>query len=287
MCNAVLFSLSDETLQTYLQKISRFPVLNAQEERECARLAKKGNRLAKKRLVQANLRLVVNIARKSIYSSTLPLIDLIQEGNMGIIAAIDKFDYTLGYKFSTYATWWVKQAMFKAISEQSYCMKVPVYIQETLSKYKKVKGQLEKKYGCDVNKSIVAKEMNMPEGKIDNFLNAYTQALSLESHYEQNNDSSMSLSEMIEDSRQNTEGVIENIQLREDIKEALSCLKEREQEVITMRFGLDENCEAKRTLEEIGNIYGVTKECIRQMEKRALAKISSSAFCKEVLASYV
>lgn len=276
-----LFDSSDETLKTYLQKISKYPVMSTQEERECAQLARSGDKRAKKRLVQANLKLVVNIARKSIHTSSLPLIDLIQEGNMGIMVAIEKFDYRLGYKFSTYATWWIKQAMFKAISEQSHCMKVPVYIQETLSKYHKVKANLERKCACEVNKAVVAKEMNMTEDKIDSFLGAYTKALSLESHFEMNNDKSMCLSEIIEDLNQDVEKEVECIELKKDIKTALLSLKAREQEVITLRFGLEDG--PRKTLEEIGNIYGVTKECIRQMEKRAISKISTSS----LLAAYV
>ncbi|GBF23517.1 RNA polymerase primary sigma factor [Candidatus Gastranaerophilus sp. (ex Termes propinquus)] len=285
MSNAVLFDFNDEVLKSYLQKISKYQVLSQSEEKECAALARKGDEVAKKRLVQANLKLVVNIAKKHIHTSPLPLVDLIQEGNIGIMVAIDKFDHTLGYKFSTYATWWIKQAMFKAISEQSHCVRVPVYIQETLSKYKKVKSELEREYGTNVNKSVVAQKMNMSEDKIDTFLNAYTQAISLESHFELNNDSSITYSEIIEDTNQNTAREIECKELKKDIRTALSCLREREHEVITLRFGLED--EAKKTLEEIGNLYGVTKECIRQIEKRALMKIGSSAFSREALLAYV
>ena len=147
----------DENLGDYVKKISKYPILSPAEEKELARLAAQGDDSAKKELIQANLRLVFNVAKKSIHSTTLSLCDLIQEGNMGLMAAVDKFNWKLGYKFSTYATWWIKQAMFKAISEQSYSMKIPVYIQETLSKYKKVKSSLEQKYGCSVKNSEIAR----------------------------------------------------------------------------------------------------------------------------------
>ena len=137
------------------------------------------------------------------------MFDLIQEGNLGLIAAVDKFKWDLGYKFSTYATWWIKQAMFKAISEQSHCMKIPVYIQETLSKYKKVKHSLEQKYNCSIKPSVVANKMGISEEKINTFLGAYTKALSLEASMDANDDSQMSLSEIIEDVKQNVERTIE------------------------------------------------------------------------------
>lgn len=232
-----------------------------------------GDNIAKTKLIQSNLRLVVNVARKSIHHSKLSLADLIQEGNLGLMAALDKYNYKLGYRFSTYATWWIKQAMFKAISEQGHAMKIPVYIQETLSKYKKVKNSLEQKYNCSITPSVVAGKMGMTEDKINLFLNAFTKTLSIENSYSTNEDKELSLAEIIEDTKQNVEVEIESEELKEDIKKALNVLKEKEQNVIILRFGLDDN--KKKTLEEIGNIYGVTKECIRQMEKRAIRKIYS------------
>ncbi len=276
---------SDSSLNFYVKRITKFPVLNAEDEKELARLSSLGHEDAKKRLIQANLRLVVNIARKSIHVSSLSMFDLIQEGNLGLIAAVDKFRWDLGYKFSTYATWWIKQAMFKAISEQSHCMKIPVYIQETLSKYKKVKHSLEQKYNCAVKPSVVANKMGISEEKIDTFLGAYTKALSLEASMDANDDSQMSLSEIIEDVKQNVEKTIEYDDLKHDIKIALDTLKAKEKEVITLRFGLSNG--SRKTLEEIGNMYGVTKECIRQMEKRAINKIRTTSLTRELLACYM
>lgn len=279
----------EENLSEYVKKISKYPVLTPSKEKELAKLCAQGDENAKKELIQANLRLVFNVAKKSIHSTSLGMCDLIQEGNLGLMAAVDKFNWKLGYKFSTYATWWIKQAMFKAISEQSYSMKIPVYIQETLSKYKKVKSSLEQKYGCNVKNSEIAKEIGYSEGKIDLFLNSYTRALSLETGFEAQKDSygsrDMSLGEIIEDEKQNVEKDIIDKQLKHDIICALDCLKSREKEVITLRFGLGES--TKKTLEEIGNLYGVTKECIRQIEKRAIKKISTTKSSRDMLIGYI
>lgn len=266
-------SAIENPLNLYFKKIAKYPVLSQEEELSLAKLASMGDNIAKTKLIQSNLRLVVNVARKSIHVSKLSLADLIQEGNLGLMAALDKYNYKLGYRFSTYATWWIKQAMFKAISEQGHAMKIPVYIQETLSKYKKVKNSLEQKYNCSITPSVVANKMGMTEDKINLFLNAFTKTLSIENSYSTNEDKELSLAEIIEDTKQNVEVEIESEELKEDIKKALNVLKEKEQNVIILRFGLDDN--KKKTLEEIGNIYGVTKECIRQMEKRAIRKIYS------------
>lgn len=275
----------ENPLSFYYKKISKFPVLTSEEEKELARQASLGNKEAKIKLIQSNLRLVINIARKSIHVSKLSMADLIQEGNLGLIAALDKYNWKLGYKFSTYATWWIKQAMFKAISEQSHCMKIPVYIQETLSKYKKIKNSLEQKYNCQIKPAVVADKMGISENKINTFLNAFTKSLSIENSLDAVDDKQLNLSEIIEDVKQNVEIKIENEELKKDIKKALSILKEKEQEVITLRFGLEDN--GKKTLEEIGNIYGVTKECIRQIEKRAIRKIYMNNETRKNLIDYI
>ena len=275
----------ENPLSFYYKKISKFPVLTSEEEKELARQASLGDKEAKIKLIQSNLRLVINIARKSIHVSKLSMADLIQEGNLGLIAALDKYNWKLGYKFSTYATWWIKQAMFKAISEQSHCMKIPVYIQETLYKYKKIKNSLEQKYNCQIKPAVVADKMGISENKINTFLNAFTKSLSIENSLDAVDDKQLNLSEIIEDVKQNVEIKIENEELKKDIKKALSILKEKEQEVITLRFGLEDN--GKKTLEEIGNIYGVTKECIRQIEKRAIRKIYMNNETRKNLIDYI
>lgn len=278
-------SYTENSLTQYLKRISRYPVLTAEQEKALAKQAAEGDRHAKAKLIQSNLRLVINIAKKSIHMSKLSASDLIQEGNLGLMIALDKFNYKLGYRFSTYATWWIKQAMFKAISEQAHCMKIPVYIQETLSKYKKIKNSLEQKYNCQVKTSLVASKMGMTEEKINTFLNAFTKSLSIENSTSTLGDKELNLSEIIEDVKQNVEVEIESNELKKDIKLALDTLKAKEQEVIILRFGLNEN--NKKTLEEIGNIYGVTKECIRQMEKRAIRKIYANNETRCRLLEYI
>ncbi len=266
-------SVSDE-LGTYLRKANSFKSLSAEEEKEVALRAKNGDNEAKKLLVQSNLKLVLTVARKAIHVSKLPMVDLIQEGNLGLMVAVEKFNPELGYRFSTYATWWIKQAMFKAISEQSYCMKIPVYIQETLSKFSKVKAEMERNYNCQVNNKAVAEKMNIEPEKIDNYLSAYTSTVSIEGSFEANNGSELSVADVLEDEKTSVEENIEYEELKRDINQVISVLKEREQTVIKMRFGLENF--AKTTLEDIGKMFGVTKECIRQTEMRALNKLRSN-----------
>jgi RNA polymerase primary sigma factor len=261
-------------MSDYLRKVNSVENLEAKEEKELALKAKQGDLEAKKRLIQANLKLVLTIARKAIHVSKLPLVDLIQEGNLGLMIAVEKFNPELGYRFSTYATWWIKQAMFKAISEQSYCMKIPVYVQETLSKFSKVKAQMEKKFNCQVTNQEVAKQMDIEPDKIDTYLSAYSSTLSIEGSLDANNGSELSVADIVADDRQSVEKNIEFEELKDEIAKVVSTLKEREQAVIKMRFGLEDF--AKTTLEDIGKIYGVTKECIRQTEVRALGKLRNS-----------
>ncbi len=275
----------DNVLSDYIREISDYKSLSAEEEREVAKKAKEGDFEAKQKLIKANLRLVVTIAKKAIHMSNLPMTDLIQEGNLGLMAAAEKFNYKLGYKFATYASWWIKQAMFKAISEQSHCMKIPVYIQETLSKFSKVKREMERENNCQVRNEDVAKRMNIAPDKIDTFLSAYTKTISIESGLENSDGKEMNIADIIEDERASATECAEFENLKNDILNVLSTLKEREQEVVKLRYGLEDN--AKMTLEEIGNIYGVTKECIRQTELRALKKMRFSVLGQEVLAGYV
>lgn len=280
---------SDDSLNNYIRKISSIAVLTPEEEKQIAQIAKEGSEKdslkAKQQLVHANLKLVVNIARKTIQVSHLPMIDLIQEGNLGLMVAVEKFDYKLGYRFSTYAAWWIKQAIFKAISEQSHCVKIPVYIQETLSKFSKVKSSLEQKYNTQVKNEDVAKTMNISAEKIDMFLGAYTKSISMDSAYELNSGSEVTLSDILEDPNASVYADAEYENLKKDIETVVSKLKEREQAVVKMRFGLGEW--SKTTLEEIGKLYGVTKECIRQTEARALKKLRDLTETNNLLTAYM
>lgn len=257
----------------------------ALSEQELILNAKKGDVYSRNILIERNIPLIQKIASKSIQHSSLSNSDLIQEGIFGLVVAIEKFDPSLGFKFGTYATWWVKQAMFKAISEQSYAYNIPVYIQETLSRYKKTKQQMEQTEQKEVSKRDVAAKLNLSEEKIDTFLNVFNKALSIESGISLTENKELTLSEIIEDEKQNVERDVIDLELKTDIKRALDNLKEKEKNVIILRFGLENN--AKKTLEEIGNSYGVTKECIRQIEKRALNKIASMEFAKNSLRAYI
>ena len=274
--NYAISSFSED-LASYTRKANSFKSLSPEEEKEVSVKAKNGDKEAKRTLVQSNLKLVLTIARKAIHVSRLPMIDLIQEGNLGLMVAVEKFNPELGYRFSTYATWWIKQAMFKAISEQSYCMKIPVYIQETLSKFSKIKSEMERTYNCQVTNKDVAEKMNIEPDKIDTYISAYTTTISIEGGMDANNGSELSVADILEDNKTSVEESIEYQELKKEISNIVSTLKEREQAVIKMRFGLENF--AKTTLEDIGKLFGVTKECIRQTEMRALNKLKSGLIC--------
>ena len=282
--NEVLEPSTDTVLKVYLREIANYPQLSFEEEKVLAQQIEQGDLEAKQKLIQANLKLVVTIARKAIHMSALPIIDLIQEGNMGLMIAAEKYNYKLGYRFSTYAGWWVKQAMFKAISEQSHCMKIPVYIQETLSKFSKVKSKMEQEVNTPVKTEDVAKKMNIAPDKIEMFLSAYTKTISIENGLEKNDGKELNVADILAD---DTTLISENIEfqaLKNDLNNVIeTTLKEREQEVVKMRYGLGDT--ERYTLEEIGNIYGVTKECIRQTELRALKKMKMSG--ADLLSCYI
>ncbi len=283
--NEILNSFNDDLLKDYIREISDYKALSQDEEKAFAKRAKAGDLEAKKQLIKANLKLVITIAKKVIHVSGLPMTDLIQEGNVGLMIAADKFNYKLGYKFATYASWWIKQSMFKAISEQSHCMKIPVYIQETLSRFSKLKREMERESNSQVKTEDVAKKMNIAADKIDSFLNAYSKTISIESGLENNDGKEMNIADIIEDKKASATDNAEFEDLKSDILNVISTLKAREQEVVKLRYGLENN--NKMTLEEIGNIYGVTKECIRQTELRALKKMRFSVLGQQVLTAYV
>lgn len=276
---------SDAKISSYMREISKYKSLTLAEEQDLAKRIKNGDESAKQALIKANLKLVITIARKVIHTSKLPMVDLIQEGNIGLMVAVDKFNWKFGYRFATYASWWIKQAMFKAISEQSHSVKIPVYIQETLSKYSKIKSEMENNGNADVKVEDVAKKMNIEADKIDSYLNAYKKTLSLEGDFEMQNGSEVKLVDIIEDKRVPVSSKIEYSSMKNEVIKLLSDLKDREQKVITLRFGL--NGEEKQTLEEIGRYYGVTKECIRQTEARALKKLRNNNLSRNLFECYM
>lgn len=177
-------SSGDFNLNAYVNQISKYGSLSAEEEKALAKLAKEGSEEAKNILTKCNLKLVVCLAKKMLHTGNLSIADLIQEGNIGLMTAVDKFNYKLGYRFATYATWWVKQAMFKAISEQSHAMKIPVYVQETISKYTKVKSEMERSENGTVSTERVAQKMNIEAEKINTYLNAFCRMLSLDGDFD-------------------------------------------------------------------------------------------------------
>jgi len=274
----------EDAAKVYLKRISEYKLLTSMEEIELGKRISNGDKEAKKSLVQANLRLVVNIAKKFCYNN-LSFPDLIQEGNLGLMIAAEKYNYKLGFKFSTYATWWIKQALNKAVSEHSHCMKIPVYVQETLSKFSKIKSDMEKAYNCKVSIEEVAKKHNFSASKINNYINAFNKSISIDTTYQLGDGSEVNFSDFLVDSGYKTEKFSEINDLNKDINNVLGFLKRREEEVIRMRFGLG-NIQTK-TLDEIGGMYGVTKECIRQTELRAIRKLQNICLKDDMLKCYL
>ena len=284
MNNAVFLSFN-ESVDKYLRQIAKYPLLSAKEEYEIAKKIKHGDSKAKKQLIQSNLRLVVSVIKKNVVNSNLTFFDLIQEGNTGLMIAVEKFNYKLGYRFSTYATWWIKQMIFKAISEQSYSVKIPVYVQETVSKYSRLKARMEAMYHNEVKLSEVAQKMNIPPKKMESFLNAFTSSLSLNSEFEASDGKEVCLGDILASKNPYGSEFAEFDELKKDLSNVLDRLKTREKDVIKRRFGLDDT--KKNTLEEIGISYGVTKECIRQTELRAIRKLRDICLKDDLLSCYI
>ena len=280
----VKLNIEDDALNAYLKRLSKYKPLTKEEEIDLVIRAQNNDNIARKKMINCNLKLVVTVAKKLLHTSKMPIIDLIQEGNLGLMIAIDKFNPKLGYRFSTYATWWIKQSMFKAISEQSHSIKVPVYVQETLNKFSKLKLQLEQKKNCHIKNEDVAKKMHLDLKKMDIYLSAFVKSVSLESEIEIKGGKKVVLSEILEDKKQVLKTDLDYEYLKADIDYVISKLREKERNVITFRYGL--NNFAKKTLEEIGKIYGVTKECIRQTEKKAIKHIRENQQSLKLLSSW-
>lgn len=269
----------EESLQNYLKKIASIPVLSYEEETKLAKRIKEGDMDAKRALVRANLRLAANVAAK-IRNANMTFSDLLQEANIGLLVAVDKYNYKLGYKFSTYATWWIKQAVLKAISEQSGCMKVPVYVQEIVGKYSKLKSKLENELQTSLSIGDMADRMNIEPQKLEEYINAFQQNVSLDEKISNSDNKEHSLADIIADENANATAKAEYEGLKEAIYEAMTVLKEREQKVVVLRFGLNE--ENKKTLDEIGKMFGITKECVRQTEIRAIKRLKDFCTNKDI-----
>lgn len=259
-------------VQMYLKEIGRTPLLKTQDEKDLAKRIEKGDEQARQKFIQANLRLVVSIAKRYVNRSpNLSILDLVQEGNIGLSRAVDKFDYRRGFKFSTYATWWIRQAITRALADQSRTIRIPVHMVETISKYTQAKRRLQQELGREPLVEEIAVEMSMPPEKIHQIQKISQEVVSLESPVGDDDEDS-TLSEFIPDEKNLTPAQVASATLlREKIKEILIDLPPREQKILDMRFGLTDG--VTRTLEEVGKEFGVTRERIRQIEAKALMKI--------------
>ena len=260
-----------DAVQMYLKEIGRTPLLSKDEERELAKRAEKGDEDARQKLMKANLRLVVSIAKRYVNRTPhLSILDLIQEGNIGLSRAVEKFDYRRGFKFSTYATWWIRQAITRALADQSRTVRIPVHMVETISKFTQVRRQLIQELGRDPLAEEIAAEMGVDVEKVRHIQKISQEVLSIETPIGDEEDST--LSDFIPDERKATPSQLTaRAMLRDLIKEIMIDLTEREQQILKMRFGLDDGI--SHTLEEVGKAFGVTRERIRQIEAKALEKI--------------
>jgi RNA polymerase primary sigma factor len=261
-----------DAVQMYLKEIGKMALLTSEEEKELAKRIEKGEEAARKKFIQANLRLVVSIAKRYVNRSpNLGILDLIQEGNIGLSRAVEKFDYRKGFKFSTYATWWIRQAITRALADQSRTIRIPVHMVETISKFTQAKRRLHQELGRDPLPEEIAIEMDMPVEKIYHIQKISQEVISLESPIGDDEEDSV-LSEFIPDEKSPSPSKIASqTLLRDRIKEILVDLTDREQKILGMRFGLDDG--VTHTLEEVGKEFGVTRERIRQIEAKALTRI--------------
>lgn len=259
----------NDPVRMYLKEIGRVPLLSAEEEIEYAERIEKGDEEAKRRLAEANLRLVVSIAKRYVGRGML-FLDLIQEGNMGLIKAVEKFDYRKGFKFSTYATWWIRQAITRAIADQARTIRIPVHMVETINKLIRVSRQLLQDLGREPLPEEIAEEMNLSVEKVREIMKIAQEPVSLETPIGEEDDSH--LGDFIEDQDALAPSDAAAYELlKEQLEDVLDTLTEREENVLRLRFGLDDG--RTRTLEEVGKVFGVTRERIRQIEAKALRKL--------------
>ena len=260
---------TEDPVRMYLKEIGTVPLLTADEELRLAKKKAEGDQAAKERLIEANLRLVVSIAKR--YTGRgMSFLDLVQEGNLGLIKGVEKFDYTKGYKLSTYATWWIRQSVTRALADQARTIRVPVHMVETINKMSKMQRKLTLELGYEPSVTELANALDMTEEKVMEIMQIAREPASLETPIGEEDDSN--LGDFVADSNAVTpEGNVESVMLREHIDTLLEDLKERERQVIVLRFGLEDG--HPRTLEEVGKEFNVTRERIRQIEAKALRKL--------------
>jgi len=269
---------TEDPVRMYLKEIGTVPLLSADEELELAKRKADGDERAKDRLIEANLRLVVSIAKR--YTGRgMSFLDLVQEGNLGLIKGVEKFDYTKGYKLSTYATWWIRQSVTRALADQARTIRVPVHMVETINKMSKMQRKLTLELGYEPSVAELAEALEMSEEKVMEIMQIAREPASLETPIGEEDDSN--LGDFVADSNVLTpEGNVESVMLKEHIDALLGDLKERERQVIVLRFGLEDG--HPRTLEEVGKAFNVTRERIRQIEAKALRKLRNPVRSKRI-----
>ncbi len=268
----------DDPVRMYLKEIGKVPLLTADEEIDIAKRMEEGDEVAKQKLTEANLRLVVSIAKRYVGRGML-FLDLIQEGNLGLIKAVDKFDYRKGYKFSTYATWWIRQAITRAIADQARTIRIPVHMVETINKLIRVSRQLLQEYGREPTPDEIAKVMNISESKVREIIKIAQEPVSLETPIGEEEDSH--LGDFIPDDDAPAPAEAASFTLmKEQLLDVLDTLTPREEKVLRLRFGLDDG--HQRTLEEVGKVFKVTRERIRQIEAKALRKLRHPSRSKKL-----
>ena len=273
-----LSEISNDSVRMYLNEIGRIPLLKAEEEVSLAKRIEKGDLSAKQKLAESNLRLVVSIAKRYI-GRGLPFLDLMQEGNFGLLRAVEKFDFRKGFKFSTYATWWIRQAITRAIADQARTIRIPVHMVETINKLTHTQRRLLQELGREPLPEEIAAEMDMDEKKVSHILKISQDIVSLESPVGTEEDSK--LGDFIEDeSAVSPFDSAHRILIKENITELLQYLSSREQKIIKMRFGLEDG--VTHTLEEVGREFNVTRERIRQIESKVLEKMRDHPMSKKI-----
>ena len=266
-----LAKLSSDSIQMYLKEIGKVPLLSGEEEVDLAKRKEKGDKEAERKLIEANLRLVVSIAKKFTGAKGLSLLDLIQEGNIGLFRAVEKFEYRKGYKFSTYATWWIRQAITRALADQSRTIRIPVHMVETINKFQQIQRQLIQDLGREPMPEEISAEMGEDIDKVRHIIKISQDTISLETTVGEDEEDS-TLEDFIEDVKNVTPDRSAALQLLKDyVKEVIIQLSPREQKILEMRFGLEDG--VAHTLEEVGREFDVTRERIRQIEAKALEKI--------------